>query len=538
MANTAEYWLKFPDGSPASWDVQRNGDSWSVTFPNGGTVTIDITNPRLDFNADFAEDRESSRLWSNSLRYIVKILSAGDVTTPWALVEQLSNFLDEDPCDENGQFSGSLDHQYALMLRTLCELQAWLATNEGKIDDVPERALLLRECVKKIYGHVDSLELLRPNNHGVMLGISILHSLYMFKVTPFDGGNERVSRFLLGTLVDVLGDDGVANENTPVYQAFYLKLLNGITEFQGWAYGTAEPDFAELQSLATEAYRRMLLPNRAVPPLGDASYSPQTAYAPLPGLWSSEKNGLLVSSNQDTFFSFISGYRGVFHKQIDDSSVYLWHNGDALIQDAGLVSYDVNNPVAVAVRGQLGHSGVFFKEFDQVRAEKIIAYGPRTRQINASLEMRRAEGAFDFQAVGTYKFRGILVNRTVTWEGPKRFLLRDSVNANGDAKEPVSRFLLDPSASVEVDDNGVLIVRTPRAWMVLAKQSNEVDVKIIRGVRTKAGLSQGFMAPKNYHSVPTTMLEFPIRLEDNQIGKQLFRVSFGNAEEPVKPWTS
>lgn len=538
MTHAAEYWLRFPDGSPDRWDVRQAGRSWEISFPNDGRISIDTAYPRIEFDGEFAKDRDSSRLWANSLRYLVPILGSGDVDTVWTLVNQLRVHLAKDPRGEDGQFSGSLDHQYALILRTLCELRAWLVANASEVDESKEKEAVLRECVDRIYSHVGTLELLRPNNHGVMLAISMLHSSHMFQEAGSEERQEKVSKFLLDTLNEVLGRDGVANENTPVYQAFYVKLLESIADFQMWAHGSVKPEFAELHDLATKAYRRMLLPNRAVPPLGDASYSQQSAFSPLPGLWCSKENGLLVSSNERTYFSFISGYRGVFHKQLDDSSVFLWHNGDALIQDAGLVSYDSQNDVAVAARGQLGHSGVFFKEYDALRAEKVIAYGPRTRQVSAGIDLRKSNAPFDFQVLGTYAYGRVRVDRTVTWVDPKHFMLRDSVSSKGDAKTPVSRFLLDPSASVEITGKGVVVIRTPRAWMTLTSSLGNVDVEVVRGVRRKPGLPAGFLAPKNYQSTPTTMLEFPIPLNEDQSGKQLFRVTFGSVEDPVQSWAS
>lgn len=168
----------------------------------------------------------------------------------------------------------------------------------------------------------------------------------------------------------------------------------------------------------------------------------------------------------------------------------------------------------------------------------MIAYGPRTRQVSAGIDLRKSNAPFDFQVLGTYAYRGVRVDRTVTWVDSKHFMLRDSVSSKGDAKTPVSRFLLDPSASVEITGKGVVVIRTPRAWMTLTSSLGNVDVKVVRGVRRKPSLPAGFLAPKNYQSTPTSMLEFPIPLNEDQSGKQLFRVTFGSVEEPVQSWAS
>ncbi|RUQ14375.1 hypothetical protein D8M31_00150 [Corynebacterium genitalium] len=544
MSNKSEYWEKFPDGSPQRWQVEKRDKHWNIAMPNGAVIDVDIDAPKLHYDADFPQDRESSRLWANSLRYIVPMLGEGDYETAWTLLSQLSDILAQDLKDEHGRFSGSLDHQFALQLRTLCELRAWLLKRPQSGDTVAMDSVLT-ETVASIYRHVQSIGLLRPNNHGIMLGISLLHSFYMFEDVPWkpsgqssESGRDEVEQFLLESLFSVLGTDGVANENTPIYQGFYLKLLSGITDFQTWAYGTAHADFAAMNSKATTAYRHMLLPNGAVPPLGDASVSMQRQLKALPGLWTTVENGLLVRSNSDSFFSFVCGYRGVFHKQLDDSSIFLWHKGDALIQDAGLKSYDGNDPVAVGIRGQLGHSGLFFPSFDSLRAEKVVAYGSGTRLISASMEVRNDDSADSFQAVGRYTFRDVAVERCVTWTGERSFMLRDLVRADSASGRAVSRFLLDPQAEVRFMDSGVVAVRTDRAWMTIAGNDGRVNVNLTKGVSGGEGASRGFLAPKNYSSEPTYMLEFEVPLSaetdsDKLVGKHLLRIVYGGVDEPL-----
>ena len=544
MSNKSEYWEKFPDGSPQRWHVEKRDRHWNIAMPNGAAIDVDIEAPKLHYDADFPQDRDSSRLWANSLRYIVPMLGEGDHETAWTLLAQLNDILAQDLKDTHGRFSGSLDHQFALQLRTLCEMRAWLL-KRPQSDDNAEMDSELKKTVALIYGHVQSIGLLRPNNHGIMLGISLLHSFYMFEDVPWtpsgqssESGRNEVEEFLLESLFSVLGTDGVANENTPIYQGFYLKLLSGITDFQTWAYGSAHTEFAEMNSRATTAYRHMLLPNGAVPPLGDASVSMQRQLKALPGLWATVENGLLIRSTPDSFFSFVCGYRGVFHKQLDDSSIFLWHKGDALIQDAGLKSYDGNDPVAVGIRGQLGHSGLFFPRFDSVRAEKVVAYGSGTRLISASMEMRKDGSADSFQAVGRYAFRNVAVERCVTWTGERSFMLRDLVRSDSASGRAVSRFLLDPQAEVRFLESGVVAVHTGHAWMTIAANDGRVNVNLAKGVSGSEGKSRGFLAPKNYSSEPTYLLEFEVPLStepdsDAVVGKHLLRIVYGGADEPL-----
>lgn len=544
MSIKPEYWQKFPDGSPDRWRIELHGERWHVSMPNGAQIEVDTANPVLPYNADFVQDGDSSRLWANSIRYVVPILDGGDHRTAWTLLEQLNEFLNRDLKDAEGKFSGSLDHQFALQLRTLCELRAWILRNRD-VDDFSDVNNQLRTAVASIYSHVQSIGLLRPNNHGIMLGISLLHSFFMFDEVPWtltrepsENGQDLVANFLIDSLRSILGDDGVANENTPIYQGFYLKLLGGITDFQTWAYGEAQPEFAAMNAQATEAYRRMLLPNGAVPPLGDASISMQGQYKPLTGFWASLENGLLVRSTKDSFFSFTCGYRGVFHKQLDDSSIYLWHQGDALIQDAGLKSYDGNDPVSVAMRGQLGHSGLFFPAFDGVRAEKVVGYGTGTRLVDASMRVGDGASTNSFQAIGRYAFRNVRVERMVTWTGERSFILRDEVFTDQGAGIAVSRFLLDPRAKVEFLEDGVVAVRTENAWMTIASSRDGMNVCLSKGHADDESMPRGFLAPRNYSSTPTYLLEFQIPIAgdagaESLSGKHLLRIAYGGVNDPL-----
>ncbi|WP_141750561.1 heparinase II/III family protein [Corynebacterium sp. HMSC062A03] len=535
MVNVSDYWQKFPDGSPDRWKVDGNEEKWDVVMPNGAALTLRIDAPTVDFTSTFAKDSDSTRLWTNSLRYLLPILEKGDTATVESILKDFAEYLRSEFQDFGGSFSGSLDHQCALQLRTLCDIRSWLSIDgHGSIGTIDVEAL--SGLVASIYRVVAGYGLLRPNNHGVMLGIAMLHSFELFPDVEWKEGKNSVNNFLVGTLKKVLGTDGVANENTPVYQAFYLRLLEDIMAFKEWAGGGAERDFESLYELALSAYCHMLLPNKAVPPLGDASLSSQSRYSPKHGFWSSEENGLQIASSHDTFFSFVCGFRGVFHKQIDDTSVYLWHNGNALIQDGGLTSYDRNDKVAVSLRGQLGHSGLFFTEYDDVPAEKVVAFGPGKRLIDAKMSVKSVEAWDRFQVAGTTQFRSTQTHRTITWNGNRRFLIRDVVEGSPAAHDAVSRFLLDTKATIEIGSVGEVVVRSGSSWMSIYCGAPGTNVRISRGYGGEGFLPRGFMAPRNYQKAPTSLLEFPIAMDDNFSGKQVLYIAFGKVEEGIEPW--
>lgn len=537
MEQLTEYWQKFPDGSPNRWSVESNSDSWSIRLPNAATLRIDRTAPSVNLGATYEKDDASTRLWTNSLRYLVPILDAGDTATVSAVLADFKKHV-RIVADGSGEhFEGSLDHQCALQIRTICEIKSWAARTrkEAGGGELPSNADL-GNMVSLVYSVVDRYDLLRPNNHGVMLAISMLHAGVIFPEVPRSVDRQSLDGFLNSTFREVLGRDGVANENTPIYQAFYINLLEQVAGFEEWAFDEVDGEISELLNQATTAYTRMLLPNKALPPLGDASYSSQSRFKPTLGTWASEENGLFIDSNERSYLSFICGYRGVFHKQLDDTSVYLWHDGNALIQDAGLCSYDSKDSIAVSIRGQLGHSGLYFTEFDSVRAQDVVSWGAATRSVKSSLSVETAEtGDSILRATGTANFRGTVAKRVITKIESNRYLIRDAVRGNEAATNPISRFLLDPDASVEVRQDNSIIVRNGTSWMCLSPEGNSIDAIIVSG-GSDYDRPRGWIAPKNYQLKATTVLEFPIAVNEDFEGKQLLRLSFGSEGDGAEPW--
>jgi len=526
----AEYWRIFEDGSPQRWKSGLEQDTWVFEFPNGAVQKINRDHPNFNWAGKFEVDSDSTRLWVNSLRYLVDVLEASDTRFVVAALESFHAYQREFRDRPKELFSGSIDHQCALQLRTCCEISAWQAKNPSALSDGEHRKLdsLLGGIVTNIRSLVDELNLLQANNHGIMLGIAALHSTYFFSGESVNKHREtNYVEFLYDSLSDILGNDGLADENTGIYQAFYVRLLGEITDFLHWVEDAADTQLDALAELASTALRHLLLPNNSVPPIGDGAASSQSKFRAKNGLWQSRENGIFVHSTDETYLSFVCGFRGVFHKQMDDTSIILWHKGKYLIQDAGLASYDKNDPVAVSLRTQVGHSGVFFKEFDDISAEKVISYGAQTRLVRSVMEpfSRTADGKMKVK--GTVDFRNTRTERTLTFSGENSVIIRDEVNARDGKFRAVSRFLLDPSAEVSFAPNGSILIRNGKVWLKLSQQTGISNAKIYRGDKSIASAPRGFLAPKNYSMVPTYLIEIPLTLDEKGKGKTSIRLDFG-----------
>lgn len=529
----ADYWKRFEDGSPQRWKSTVKGDVWTFEFPNGATQVVDRVQPKISWYGDFDKDTETTRLWTNSLRYVLDVLETGDAELTVGMLESFNNYLRNFENRPKAIFSGSIDHQCALQLRTCCEIASWQSRQTNSIPNSVNANLskLLEEIVSRIRFIVDELDLLQPNNHGIMLGIAGLHASFFFPDSGDSGGGKlSFVDFLDTSLHSILGDDGLCDENTVLYQAFYVRLLNEITEFLRWAEDDALGKFDSLTSASRIALSRLLLPNNDVPPIGDSSASSQSKHRAEPGVWQSQENGIFVRSTKDSYVSFICGYRGVFHKQMDDTSIILWHKGRFLIQDAGLASYDKKDPVAVSMRTQLGHSGLFIKEFDHIPAESVVSYGARTRLVKSAMDPFEKTADGKLRVTGNVNFRQTRVERTLTFVGESTLLIRDVVSTGSSLTPAVSRFLLDQRAEVSMTKNAEVLIRNGQSWVKISHSKGLSQVAMYRGDKSSEEGPRGFIAPRNYASVSTYMIEIPIDLDVNGEGKNALRLDYGSGK--------
>lgn len=538
----SEYWKRFPDGSPSRWKVQENENGWLLGFPNGAELLVRQSSPKIGFGDSLEKDNDTTTLWRNSLRYLTDFANAEEYTLVSEILQEFEEYLQKCVLDKD-RFTGSLDHQCALQLRAICELRSWIEIKasmsvEGRGGYCPSDQLTsqLERLCRSLCKVVRKYDLLKPNNHGVMLAISIIHALHMFEDLEMGFKYSGVQKFLLNTFKSVITDDGVVNENTPGYQAFYIKLLTEIIEFQTWGDGSANKSFIELRSIITKAYRKMLLPSGAVPPLGDSSISPQSNYEAEIGTWISEPNGIFVSSTLDSYLSLIAGCRGVFHKHLDDTSIFLWYKGDTLLNDAGLLSYDKLDPIAVSIRGQLGHSGLFFRDFDHYRAEQVISYRSSTRTLDAKLKRLKTSGEQLFQVEAHAAFKGTRVRRVITSAGRNRFLIRDSVKGTAEANDAVSRFLFSENSRVQMVSDTCILVKTGNSWLSLASNVPFHVIEYYKGCKQGGETAKGFYAPKNYVATEAPMVEIPVSMNAAYEGKRLFYVSYGSVADGVDCW--
>lgn len=517
-----DYAGNFKDGAPKGWDAKViTPGEWEITLPNRRSIRISTIAKDMFWLGDFPVDSSTTRLWHNSMRYLLNMTTED---TGWKAIRYvLANYLTylrENSGTPESLRSGSLDHQIALQLRTICTLKS-LIRNDSSCP-VEEKLIIETICTHIVNANIklsSDLNLLKPHNHGIMLGTAILHACVMFPATV-DALAEfnKASTFLISAFKDIIDTDGLSGENTPTYQVFYIGLIGDLSAFFEWLgeHPFELLQYNRLKQISESAFCRLLLPDNAVPAIGDSPGGPQSTYVSTPGTLFSSSNGLYIYSTEETHISIISGFRSVIHKQLDDTSIRLWHAGQHLISDAGLSSYDVNDELAVSLRSQRGHSGVYFTRFDSFLPAKVVSFGKNTSRVESQLDL--SEGPLGCTQITCFSSfdKKYWVKRKLTHVSPNQIKTEDTARSI-DNEPVVVRFLLDPSLNIEFHDR-MLVCKGPKAWMTI-EASGQESLKIYHGHHRKSPtgpittnlLPKGFIAHKLYELQSTYLLEFTMK---------------------------
>ncbi len=386
-----EYAGRYADFSPHGWGAERRESGFRVKLCNSFEFDLPDEPVPVDWYTIYPQDHASTRLWFRSLVWLRWLVSCvGGWEAGRFVLREFAEWYESAEAEPSRLGMNSLDHALALQLRTLCELRAaWVATAGGSFGD--EVDALLERCVATVLVHADKPEMKLRNNHGVMLGLALIHVAHVY---PGQRGEAQVSKVDIPQVRDALGSivgaDGLAFENTPSYQRLYVDILNQFKQLQedGIYLGDDGGYFRSLANRVTEAYRHLLMPSGSVPPLGDGCQSVERLFTPLVGPLISEATGLFILSDESHFLAITCGAASPVHKQMDDSALRAGVGDRMLILDGGLLSYDGQDPVATAVRAQPGHSGLFFTDID---SEPPYWFYPATgdRRVDASMRVSR-----------------------------------------------------------------------------------------------------------------------------------------------------
>lgn len=480
----ATYAGEFSDGTPRGWEFQETPDGWEITLPNNAKLkTSDLVKSEVWASIP-ANDANTTILWRNSLAYLPRILNIKSGVAEIELVASiLSSFLawfeSTAASGIDSLKSGSQDHQSALRIRTTLWILSFL-TREERAEEFERFLDLYSRLIYVENRLINELDLFQPNNHGIMLGIAHLHTQTLlpdFFVGP--NAQDWVVR-LYSTLGKIIDEDGIASENTPIYQVFYVMLLEDVVSFIKWAdkFSGRAKMFEMLLRAAQIGVRKQLLPNGAVPPLGDSPGGMQHRFKPMLGTLWSPNNGLAVISREDEHFSLVAGFRSVIHKQLDELSIAWWRNGDFIFRDAGLLSYDQNDAIAVAMRGPKGHSLPTYTHFDSWTTKNSISYGKNSSRLRGSLTGREIhDGTTELTAELSFDGNPILQRRIKQTIG-QELIVSDTFTASNYGK-PIVRYLMDPSIDVKTGSDGKLNLTRKGLNILASFETSKVGHEIV-----------------------------------------------------------
>lgn len=476
----AAYAGEFSDGTPRGWVLKESEHDWEITFPNTATVSISQLGDPTVWGSTPGTDANTTVLWRNSLAYIPRLLQlksgVKEVADAEKIIESFLEWFENTAAtDIKSLKSGSQDHQSALRIRTLLWMLSLLLREERKSEF--DRILSLYSRLLTIENRLlNELDLYQPNNHGIMLGIAHLHTETLLPDLLAGPDAQAWVGRLYSTLGEIIDEDGIASENTPIYQVFYVMLLEDVVAFVDWSgkFSGRARMFQMLLRAAQIGVRKQLLPTGAVPPLGDSPGGMQFRFKPMLGtLWSPD-NGIAVVSREDEYLSFVAGFRSVIHKQLDDLSVAWWHDGEFILRDAGLLSYDQNDPVAVAMRGPKGHSLPTYRKFDSWTTKDSISYGKNSSRLRGKLLSRESlENGVSFLAELTIDEKPIL-RRHVRLDFAGGLFIRDYFTSTKFGS-PLVRFLFDPSIQITKQaENSIVLSRGNLKYLAKFESSKPI----------------------------------------------------------------
>ena len=511
-ADAQVYARDYRDSIIGSWRVELlPGDMHRSVTPNGSE--FEEIHGQEQWSEVPEDQGQSAMLWRFSLGNLAKLAYLG---APWESVERsLSSFRRFASSDEGILLFASmtsLDHCLAARIRNLILLKAVYCGRDDVsldvIDHLIEHAIELASAP----GYI------KNNNHGMMLAAALVHAAVIRRPQRDGLLLSFATESLVRTVQSAFDEFGYCNENTPAYHRFYIVFLKQMLEFsESFDVPDAFPPalFSLLEN-AELAIRKLCLPDGDLPPHGDGALFPEQ-YPSIDGIHFSPSNGFYIRKDGTSYLSVKCGYASVTHKQVDDTSLTLWRDGEFLFTDAGLHNYDWKNETTVSVKSQRGHSGLFFRSLDDVYPATV--YRPGREMLSSSLSV---EGPLDgvHRVVAKVEVfgKGIL-ERTLSEISDSGFLISDSWDSL-EGETPTSRFLVPASCAVRVSGSSVT-VQGLRSAATLS-WSSETAVVVHYGVG--APDMKGWVSPALNSIEPAYLVELTPRVD---LGVAQFAVEFG-----------
>lgn len=443
--------------------VQYKREQWGWRMISTLPLQINVPENREDKTIDWSnvteEQSQSNALWKYSIGYLPTLLeSTNNLELVSSVLDSFWQYTQKKEWIKRAGWMTSLDHALAVRIRAITTLKCLYDKHEVSL---PESAFLI--LINDVANILKNPTVYFPlNNHGAMVCVSLMHASGIFP-----GIDKFFREFEMGSVIDVTGrhfrqiltdifdEFGVASENSPEYQRYWIALLRPVREFiDTWKVEIDTLDLGTLIEKAEFGLSLFIDNSQKLLPIGDSSPSMIKAKGCGPANFVSEKSGFAVYREEGTIFTFNCGSTNYAHKHCDDSSITLSYGTENLILDAGYFSHDWKDDRAIFAKSQNAHSGLFLSEYDDLHPGQM--YWPGAERISASMSRITSssfcvEGEVDID-------RKFLLRRKVEAHGPNRFTLEDSVHGQFDAdQEAVIRFILPIGSTVQTSGFSVIV---------------------------------------------------------------------------------
>lgn len=458
------------DYQPLAADWLTAGTA-QMSFMTGAT-RIDIkVGTRFPWNHTFALNAD--RMWYYSLAYVGRLLATWarrkDTDARKLAIDLISCFMDFTAIAENRLAIGripSADHSASERLKVLLTCHQVL---EEVGASTGLRVRLLREIHRWAEWLADDRNL-GVGNHKLMGATSLIYVSALLADGEGRGYLEIATDRILSLAGQSFDKDGLCNENTIGYHNFnlslYRKLRTILANLQ--IGGDLRDGIDALIGRASHALELCVLPDGKIPPIGD---SPRYDLG-LPsrdGAFCFSESGFAVVKRDGFYFSLVCGGRTEWHKQMDDSSIYLQYNGVDIVVDAGSYSYDQGDPYSRCITSTTGHSAIVPAALDGLpRHEVQSRFGPVSGRIE---QFEESEDGVRIACTYTVPGYDATLNRYVFVGRSDEVVVVDTFEAP-DTADVVQRFLLGPEIDVASGDECIHLSAQKFAGTLIHRGAN------------------------------------------------------------------
>lgn len=499
-----EYKELFPSPATTDWEYNENSSGTIVvTTPNGFDFDISPENfarPNV-WNEIYEHEHFSTRLWVRSLWYCTQLAEHGRFSEVEYVLKSYHQFILDRDLDPDRFGMNSFDHCLGLNVRTCAYLAVLLSEKREQKDLLT----FVNELTVDLFTVIKRYDHFLKDNHGLMLTLGLLHGIYALgrDDLPFD--LSFCSTFIGEVFDEVVDGSGLVFENTPDYQAHWISWANEVSKTLSslFVLNRESERYAEVALKIEENYRRFIIDEEHVLPIGDGVAQVQSQLEPLPGFYFNSIGGQTIWNNGEGYvFAYVAGTKSGIHKHVDDLSLRWWIGGTELFIDGGALSYDLADPVSRCLSSQRGHTGLFFPKFDMDPGPTMYPWDEHDRFVTSS---SFSSMLGDKLVINSRKSHhsGETLQRVVHFDTEKQVMdLFDSATAEIGDSVPVARFLVSSDFSVNyhgheitLEDDGLQVSITAlESGIVRVREAAEfLDLTAIRNKEDKEiiGLRMG-----------------------------------------------